>query len=862
MGRRSRESLESVDPDFIDPDEQALNSGEEVSLNDAPALGGGYRQAGPLFGGDDAVTAGRATVPPLWEQAAQHPTVTQLQVFKIENGQPSGLGAIDASASEEDFVAQFIDAMNPPPAKDTRFRIRPIDINGRTIGNEFTKIINNSHITLKAIRNARDNQNSQPMNMGGWGAGFQGFVPDSSDNAALAEVAEAYRSVDDMKERIRQSQEAQLAEERRIARELEQKIAEERVRQAQAQADLTREMTERVLKADAERHKAASEDREKTQSMTLGMIHTMATSQVAGAKAEAERAAQIEKERSERERAFFERQSAELEARRAMERKDAEERHRRDMQDAEEKRRRDREEWEQKQTALREEAERKKAEIKEEADRRLQQEKLALEMRLAAEKAELELRREAMRLDAEKLKMEAEARRREDEEKRRHEMELFERKMRIEKEEAERRETLRREELARESQRRKEEHEMVLKQLEISREREREAMAAERERDKEHQQRMLELARIEREAAREAQAAREKADREAREAAEAERTRRHELHLKELDMAAKRDHEHAERMMSLSKAQNSGGLSVLQDMLGMNTPDILSRVFGGGSDESSGGWADAIPKILVGLSEAASKFVPPPQISARQPRQISMSPVPIVQGSVVEPPPKPRPAAQRPKPAQAEEIVDEPRAEPPAKPRPTPQKTSANKVEAPTQTPTQAPTPTQAQTSTNPASNSDISNKLKEASKIKTFRLANEAGIKMPDQTKARSAIKELLKEAATTDESKWGDVIKASLISNPSLVPYLKAVSIYGALSESKVELALAERVVKLLVETQNEFIAQGIIKREDRIPLDMAEMNEIKSENAKKLAAADEAEAKALLTEVGETADAKELS
>ena len=127
----------------------------------------------------------------------------------------------------------------------------------------------------------------------------------------------------------------------------------------------------------------------------------------------------------------------------------------------------------------------------------------------------------------------------------------------------------------------------------------------------------MEMARLEREAQREAAQARERAEAEARQLAEAERQRQHALTMREMEISKERDREHAERMVQMTKNQQSGGLGQIGEVLGMDTPELLQRIFGGGGDDKGGGWADAVPKILgsmadVGKAVLAGKAAPGP----------------------------------------------------------------------------------------------------------------------------------------------------------------------------------------------------------------------------------------------------------
>ena len=116
-----------IDEDEFDASEvEGLNDPDVTHLGDAPRIGGRSR-ASDLFGEEADHAAGRATSPKLYAQAAQFPTCTQLRVWKWENGIPVGLGTIDSTATEEDFVRQFLSAMPRRGEGRAQFKLRPID---------------------------------------------------------------------------------------------------------------------------------------------------------------------------------------------------------------------------------------------------------------------------------------------------------------------------------------------------------------------------------------------------------------------------------------------------------------------------------------------------------------------------------------------------------------------------------------------------------------------------------------------------------------------------------------------------------------------------------------------------------------
>ena len=134
---------------------------------------------------------GRSTSPKLFVQAAGHPTVSQLRIWKMENGVPVGLGAIDAEASEEDMVRQFYSAMPRMGEGRAVYKIRPIDVDGREMGTEATVIISEHHTSLQQQRKVT------AMNSGNNGSNGQTIVMPQSGlpSEILGPHAAVYRFV-------------------------------------------------------------------------------------------------------------------------------------------------------------------------------------------------------------------------------------------------------------------------------------------------------------------------------------------------------------------------------------------------------------------------------------------------------------------------------------------------------------------------------------------------------------------------------------------------------------------------------------------------------------------------------------------
>ena len=73
---------------------------------------------------------------------------TALRVWKVDAGIPVALGSISVNATEADLIRSFRPAMPGPGEGTFTFRLRPIDINGREIGHEFSLQISARHEAL------------------------------------------------------------------------------------------------------------------------------------------------------------------------------------------------------------------------------------------------------------------------------------------------------------------------------------------------------------------------------------------------------------------------------------------------------------------------------------------------------------------------------------------------------------------------------------------------------------------------------------------------------------------------------------------------------------------------------------------
>lgn len=84
--------------------------------------------------------------PPLLPMA---PMVTALRVWKVDAGIPVALGSISVNSTEADLIQSFRPAMPGPGEGTFTFRLRPIGINGRETGHEFSLQISERHEALQ-----------------------------------------------------------------------------------------------------------------------------------------------------------------------------------------------------------------------------------------------------------------------------------------------------------------------------------------------------------------------------------------------------------------------------------------------------------------------------------------------------------------------------------------------------------------------------------------------------------------------------------------------------------------------------------------------------------------------------------------
>jgi hypothetical protein len=846
-----------------DPELEQLNNPDINALPEPPQLGG--RTADSDLWGVAAETAGRISSPKLYAQANGFPSATQYRVWRWENGIPVALGAIDIEASEEDFVERFFHAMPEPGDGRFQYRLRPVDIRGQEMGKEITINISEHHESLVRARKrqSRKDEYRDEQIQGGGGHGpiivnpAQGGGYDAS-GALADEMGRMFEHAVESAERRSQMLQESLESERERLKQEEMRRADERVHMATQTSEAVQKMMERLMSSDRQRGNEQLQNQKEQSNMLMSTLTTVFQQQQEAARQQSERMREADMNRLSLDREFFERQRQQQDDMRRMERDEwtrrQESERLRIQQEAErlksqrqyeleqlrldsqrrehemERRReseksdlalrleRERAEMEQQRQRMAEERERWRAELEE----KRRQEAMEWERKRSVEREEAERRRQSEREDAERRdrearermerermefqqrmemhKMEMEQRRLSEERRMQQEREAYDRRMQEERREAERREQLRRDELSREADRKREDTQLQMKQMEIS-----------AQRDREHQEKLLRMSQMEREAAREMQASREKSEQHARDLAEAERGRQHALMMKEMEMSKERDREHAERMIQLSGGGNSGGgLGGLGEMLGMDTPELLGKIFGG---NSGSGWSDAIPKVLGSLAEVSKAALTPGRAPAgprkkrpqQQQQQQQMVQIMTPEGPRMIPMESarsmgllPDPAASEAQRAQAvaqQKAIDDIMSE-------FAEAGDAESAEASgeaNQPPATRPLSREEEIQKAFGKDTEES-EYDAAGHVNIKEACKAAGLKLVDQKKARKGIRKLVAAMREKPDEEWPDIVMAGILEEPIIFSYIQAVCLYTSLREAGAEKDLSDRIAAAL--------------------------------------------------------------
>jgi len=355
--------------------------GQEI-LPESPTIRGSKRsrQRG-IYGKEADFIGGRSISPPLFAEASNFPECTQMRVWKMENGQPVGLGTISSTSTEEDLIHEFRSAMPIGNERKATFKLRPLDINGAELGQEFTKIISAHHSALQA--NVSSSKGSVSNN-----------VP--SEMIGM------------LKQTLEASQRA-LEEERKRTQMIMQQVAQERIDLANQTAQGVQTISERMMKADAERQELMLKQERERNRQAQDNMASFFQSNIEIMQSERERSKEQAQQQHKRDQTFYERM---MEREAYMRQKDRDdntstlERMRQEfelkMQQERLQRERDREEWERKRTIEKEEYERKeRLRLREIEDRRARDNAEKKE-REAMRQREHEMRLKEMELQAQR----------------------------------------------------------------------------------------------------------------------------------------------------------------------------------------------------------------------------------------------------------------------------------------------------------------------------------------------------------------------------------------------------------------------------------------------------------------------------
>jgi len=311
-----------------------------------------------------------------------------------------------------------------------------------------------------------------------------------------------------------------------------------------------------------------------------------------------------------------------------------------------------------------------------------------------------------------------------------------------------------------EAQRRFEQHRL---DLEARLQREREEMERKERREREEAERRERWMSEER-TRREERLSREQTER------EGERRRQHERMLKDAEISAQRDREHAERMMQLSKIEmdnkaQASGMNVLGNaagllkQFGVEPTDILPRIFSP-QEEEKGGWMEALPSLLGAAAEVAKA-----SMSARAERQGQMG--------AMQRPALPPPDFQNPDMFAADPFAGQTGERPMfASPPVPPEVIDAEPVGEEGAT---APSPT---------------------APVGLASVAAEAGVPLKVQKEARTELRKLVRKIGDSPKEEWQQHILVSLQNELGIYHYVKGVTVKAALMEAGADQELAEAV------------------------------------------------------------------
>lgn len=317
-----------------------VNNPHRVDLTEhEPSPLGGYGPSpAPLgFGGfsgygEPPPMPGRPTSPPIWASAHLHENIPQIRVWKRVNGVLMLVGDVDARIETNEFVRYFAEVMPKPGEGSATFVIRPIDLNGREVREEVTlPPISEHHAELRKLR-----------------AIAAGGAPVPSIDLSPLHALVAKQQ--ELSEHRMRAMEEEAKESRKSTAELQSQLVAQQIELAQRGAMATEAITERMLKAEADRSERVSRAEQERNDRMLEVERARASESVNLTTGLFTQLTAMQQNAWERERTANEQRMREEADRRQQEREDAKLRLERERLD-----------WEQRFSREKAEAERKDA---------------------------------------------------------------------------------------------------------------------------------------------------------------------------------------------------------------------------------------------------------------------------------------------------------------------------------------------------------------------------------------------------------------------------------------------------------------------------------------------------------------------
>ena len=770
---------------FEDDELNTLNDPHTTHLDEPPLLGGRISSTSGTQG-----LIGRATTPKLFAQAAQFPTCTQLKCFKWENGVPVSIGAIDATADEADFIREFFENMPQKAEGKVRFSFRPIDMNGQELGTEVAFFISDSHkeIIKRRKRMHQEEDSEEDSAEGTFGSlfgnrrrGLGGRLgarrglggSNFGDDGAVSQANNMWsRMVNDTRQQTDHLRES-LEEERERLRRLEDERAQERVDLAVNTAQGVQALSNQMLEAEQQRAQLSLKQQQQQTETMMNSLSQIFAQQQNMTTLQMQRQQQADQLRVEQERQRAER-----------ERLDLEERRRRDREDYEERRNREQREMELKWKEMEEQRRWEREQLR----LQLEKEKQEYEQRRIEEQRKWEREMELNRLRIEQEKLE-------NERKIAREREELLLKLKMDREEIERKEVIRREERLREEDRRKEDFLLRQKQMDIQAQRDKEHQermlqmaVSEREVQREALERK---AQIEQEARKAEDSERQR--RHEMMMKELEQTRQRDREHSERMFMLQQKEIDVKQMGGLDSLLPKAAGFLTQ--FGLEPVDVLRSVLGAGEvgddddygdsgGSSSGSWMENLPKILGSVGDIAKLVAsgaggapmglpqaqPIPMYAQDPGIQNLMAQQQMVQQQMM---------AQQQMQQQQQPNLDAF--------YPPPQQPTQNQ---PRQTSNGGVTDGEYTLNVPPS----------EPKPPSTSDLAKAAGMSLSDQRNARKALRKLVKKMRGSDNDRWEDLVTNALIEELGIFSYILAVNAKVAITEAGADDELCTQIINAL--------------------------------------------------------------